>query len=56
MERQEDELQRWRDNYNEEKETNASLFKENKALKEQMNQQHEELQEIKKKLKEILNQ
>ena len=32
------------------------LFKENLALKRQINQQHEELQEIKAKLKELLKE
>jgi len=45
--------------YNERKSevsSNNKLTTENKALKEQINKQHEELQEIKKKLKELLNQ
>ena len=49
MEAYEEDLQTWKDNYKEEKEKNV-------ALKKQMDQQHEELQEIKKKLKELLEQ
>ena len=55
LEREAEQTVIWRENYKEQKVKEVALFQENKALKKQIDQQHKELQEIKDKLKVLLN-